>query len=186
MSELAGPTYCQGCGRANGATARRCMWCDVPLRKGALQRFEPTRVEIEYLGGIDGLDDPTTVRLEINQSGLELRSLVVGSKVGRISAYSIVDARVVDASTTTDGGRKRAPAWWWLVLGPFALLVRGKKLPDVKKHDYILSVRYNSGNEIRSAVFHREDKMGLSIVEGLARIVTALVHRTAVHPGVGS
>ena len=66
MSELAAPIYYRECGRANGATAMRCMWCDVPLRPGALQRLEPNRVRIEYIRGIDGLDDPTTVRLEIN------------------------------------------------------------------------------------------------------------------------
>jgi hypothetical protein len=182
MSELGTPTYCQQCGRANSAAARRCMWCDVPLKRGTLQKFEPTRVEIEYLGGIDGLEDPTTVRLTISSSGIEVRSLTPGSKMSTISAYSIIDARVVDASTVTDGGRARAPWWWWLVLGPFALMVRGKKLPDVKEHDYIFTVRYKRGNEVSSAVFHREDKMGLSMVEGLARIVTALVQRTAKYP----
>ena len=179
MSELAAPTHCQKCGRANGASAKRCIWCDVPLKRGSTQKFEPTRVEIEYLGGIDGLDDPTTVRLVINSTGLEVKTLVTGSKATRISAYSIIEARVVDASTTSEGGRDRRDWWWWLLLGPFALLVHGKKRPDIKNHDYMISVKYHSGDEIRSAVFHREDKMGLSMVQGLARIVTALVQRTA-------
>jgi len=182
MSEISAPAYCQDCGRANAASAQRCLWCGVLLRRGTLQRFEPTRVEIGYLGGIDGLEDPTTVSLTISGSGIEVRSLAPGSKLNKISAYSIIDARVVDASTATDGGRKRASWWWWLLLGPFALLVRGQKLPDVKQHDYILTLRYNSGDEIRSAVFHREDRMGLSLVEGLARIVSALVQRTVKYP----
>src|SRR5262249_44491735 len=99
MADTAAPTYCQECGRANSATALRCIWCDIPLKRGAVQRFEPVRVDIEYMGGIQGLDDPSTVRLEINSSGFEVRSLVTGSRVHKIPAYSIVDARVVDAST---------------------------------------------------------------------------------------
>src|SRR5260370_30754879 len=124
MSEIGVPTYCQQCGRANAATARRCMWCDVPLTRGSMQRFEPTRAEIQYLGGIDGLEDPITVRLTISSSGIEVRSLTPGSKMSKISAYSIIDARVVDGSTVTDAGRMRPPWWWWLVLGAFALLFR--------------------------------------------------------------
>ena len=182
MTDPAPPTYCQECGRANSATALRCIWCDLPLKRGAVQRFEPVRVDIEYLGGIQGLDDPSPVRLEINSAGFEVRSLVTGSKVHKIPAYSIVDARVVDASTSTDGGRERAAWWWWLVLGPFALLVRGKKRPDVKQYDYMFTIRYKAGEQLLSAVFHREDKMGLSMVQGLARIVTALVQRTARYP----
>ena len=47
------PTYCQECGRANAAAARRCIWCGLPLvDKGTPARFEPTRVEIDYLDGI--------------------------------------------------------------------------------------------------------------------------------------
>jgi hypothetical protein len=127
------PIYCQQCGRANGASAKNCIWCGLPIKQGFMQRFDTTRVEIEYLSGIDGLDDPTTVRLVITGGGLEVSELHAGHKAVRISAHSLIDARVVDASVTVDGGRGRAPWWWWLVLGPFALVVPGKKRPDIKR-----------------------------------------------------
>src|SRR5215471_17476354 len=79
MSGISAPAYCQECGRANAASAQRCLWCGVLLRQGHVQRFEPTRVEIGYLGGIDGLEDPTTVSLTISGSGIEVRSLAPGS-----------------------------------------------------------------------------------------------------------
>jgi hypothetical protein len=59
-------------------------------------------------------------------------------------------------------------------LGPFAIAVPGRRAPETKKHDYILTIRYKTEGEIKNAVFHREDRSGLAVVEGLARIVMAL------------
>jgi hypothetical protein len=176
------PIYCQQCGRANGVAAKNCIWCGLLIKQGFTQRFDTTRVEIEYLSGIDGIEDPATVRLVISGSGLEISKVLPGNKTFRISAHSLIDARVVDASVLVEGGRGRAPYWWWLVLGPFALLVPGKRKPDITKHDYILSIRYSAAGVVRCAVFHREDRMGGSMVEGLARIVAALVQRTVSNP----
>ena len=171
------PIYCDECGRANGATAKKCIWCGAPTSNGSKSgRIETTRVEIAYLDGIDRFEDAGPVRLIVSTEGIEVAELIPGTRSVKIPASSIIEANVVDASTMIEGKRVR-PTWWWLALGPFALLVPGKKAPDVKEHDYILTIRYTAENEIRNAVFHREERIGLSVVEGLARIVTSLVRQ---------
>ena len=170
------PIYCDECGRANGASAKKCIWCGAPTSNGSKAgSIETTRVEIGYLDGIDRFEDAGPVRLIISVEGIEVAELIPGTRSVKIPASSILGANVVDASTMIEGKRERSKWWWWLAIGPVALLIPGRKTPDVKEHDYILTIRYKAGNETRNAVFHREDRAGLSVVEGLARIVTSLV-----------
>lgn len=177
------PIHCQECGRANGASAKRCIWCGVPIvDRGAPEEFAATKIEIDYLDGIERLDDAATVRMVISRDGIEISETVPGSRKFKISASSIIDANVVDGSTVVEGKRVRS-GWWWLALGPFAVFVPGKKAPDTKKHDYLLTIRYKEGSETRTAVFHREDRSGLPVVEGLARIVRTLVRLHAERHG---
>jgi hypothetical protein len=170
------PIYCQACNRANGAAAAKCIWCGVPL-SGAVSkgRVETTRVEIEYLDGIDRFEDAGPVRLIISTEGIEVAELIPGTRSLKIPVASLLGATVVDASTMAEGKRLRRPTWWWLALGPLALLFPGKRSPDTKVHDYILTIKYLSGDEVGNAVFHRQGRAGLSIVDGLARIVASLV-----------
>lgn len=171
------PIYCDECGRANGASAQKCIWCGAPTAKsGTAGRIETTRVEIGYLDGMDRFEDARPVRLIINSEGIEVAELMPGTRSVKIPAASIIEATVVDASTMIEGQRAR-PGWWWLALGPLAWLIPGRKTPDVKEHDYILSIKYTAGTETRNAVFHREDRSGLAVVEGLARIVTSLTRQ---------
>jgi len=172
------PIYCHECGRANGSAATKCLWCGVPISDvfASASRIETTRVEIGYLGGIDRLEDPGPVRLTIGADGIEIAELVPGTRSIKIPASSIIEANVVDSSRMVEGKRAR-PAWWWLALEPLALAFRGKKTPDAKEHDYILTIRYQGKNEVCNAVFHRVDRPGLAVVEGLARIVSSLVRK---------
>jgi len=168
------PIYCDECGRANGEAAKKCIWCGLPLKEAiGNQRVETTRVELGYLDGIDRFEDAGPVRLIIGSDGIEVTEIIPGTRSIKLSAKSIIDARVVDASTMIPGKRVRS-TWWWLALGPLALFVPGKRAPDTKEHDYILTIKYKEGEKVCNAVFHREDRAGLSVVEGLARIVTAL------------
>lgn len=177
-TNLMTPVYCQECKRPNGAAAKKCIWCGVPL-SGAVQtgRVDTTRVEIVYLDGLDRFEDAGPVRLIVSNEGIEVTELMPGSRSIKIPAASILGANVVDASTMTEGKRRRRPTWSWLALGPLALLFPGKRTPDIKVHDYILTIRYRTGDEVRNAVFHREDRSGLAVVEGLARIVSAITRR---------
>ena len=172
------PIYCQECGRANGAAAKKCIWCGVPIKHETDTRpIETTNIEIAYLGGVDRLEDAGPVRLIITSDGIEIAELMPGSRSTKLPASSILEATVVDGSTLVEGKRVRS-RWWWFALGPFAFLVPGRKTPDIKSHDYILTIRYKSGNEIRNAVFHREDRAGLAVVEGIARIVSSIAKRS--------
>src|SRR3989442_14990655 len=168
------PIYCQKCGRTNGPAAKKCIWCGVAISAdGTVGKLETTRVEIGYLDGLDRFEDPGPVRLSINGEGIEITELVPGSRSVKLPASSIVEANVVDASTMIEGKRVR-PRWRWLALGPLAFAVPGRRTPDTKSHDYILTLRYKAQAKIRNAVFHREDRSGLAGVEGLARIGLAL------------
>ena len=138
--------------------------------------FEATRLEIEYLSGIDRLDDPGPVKLVVGPDGIEINEIIPGSRTIKIAAEKIIDATVVDASTVIEEKRKRRPIWWYII-SPLAVAASGEKLPDKKKHDYIITIRYEEEGEIRNAVFHREDSLGLSLVNGLAQIIALLVRR---------
>ncbi len=174
------PIYCDECGRANGATAKKCIWCGLPISSGGKSgTIQTTRVEIGYLDGLDRFQDAGPVRLIISAEGIEVAELIPGTRSVKIPAASILEANVVDASTMIAGKRERPKWWWWLMIGPGALLIPGKKTPDVKEHDYILTIKYTAGDETRNAVFHHEERVGLSVVEGLARIVTSLVRQNS-------
>ena len=177
------PVHCQECGRANGAAAKRCIWCGVPLiDRGKPSSFDPTRVEIDYLDGIERLDNPAPVKLLISADGLEVTELMPGSRSIKIAAASLIQASVVDGSTVVEGKRVRSP-WWWLALGPFAVVIRGKKKDDVKKYDYLLTIKYRAGGAEHNAVFHREDRAGLTMLEGLARIINMLIRMRSKESG---
>ena len=174
-SLLMTPIYCHECGRTNGALAKRCIWCGVPVMSQAVaSSFETTSIEVDYIDGIERLDNPTPVKLTISAEGLEVRELMPGSRMVRIAAASLVQANVVDGSTIVEGKRERS-AWWWLLLGPFALVVKGKKSPDIKNHDYLLTIKYRKGSEECNGVFHHQGRVGLAKVEILARIINSLV-----------
>jgi len=171
------PIYCRECRRPNGASAKKCIWCGAPITDQLTEgKLEATRVEIGYLDGIDRFEDPMPVRLIVSAEGIEVAELIPGTRSFKIPASSVLGANVVDASSMKHGKRKRS-AWWWLTLGPAAVLVPGKKTPDIKEHDYILTIRYKGERDVRNAVFHREDRAGLAVVEGLARIVALLARK---------
>ena len=168
------PIYCQECGRANSLSARRCIWCATPIVHGGQPAsFDTTQVEIDYLGGIWRLDNPAPVRLTINSEGVEVSELMPGSRTVRIAGESLIRADVVDASIVNQPGKKRLSFWKALVT-PFNSQEWKRKSADTTKHDYVLTIRYKEGDEVCNAVFHRQDRAGRVVVEGLARIVNML------------
>jgi hypothetical protein len=175
------PVYCEHCNRANGADAPRCIWCGLPVTGASLGGdFEITRIEIEYLGGIDRLDDPAPVKLAVGPAGIEIHEIIPGSRNVKIAADQILDAKVEDASTFVEGKRKRRPLWWYLIW-PLGSPLPSEKPADTKKHDYILTITYEAEGDVRKAAFRREDRLGLSLLNGLARIIALLVRRNQQH-----
>jgi hypothetical protein len=180
---ISAPVHCRECGRANTATAKSCIWCGLPIvSKGAAHSFETRRVEVEYLGGIERLGDPAPVRLVISATGIELTEIMPGSRVVAIDLRSVVCAEVIDASQKNE--QHYAPRPWYLhtLFGSFARLIPRRQLPPVKKHDYLLTIRYREGEEVRSAVFRREDSAGMMTVTALAKMINSLVRLKESEP----
>ena len=171
------PVFCEHCNRANGANAPRCIWCGLPIIGDSLGGdFEITRVEIEYLGGIERLDDPAPVKLAVGPEGVEINEIIPGSRSVKIAADQIIDAHVEDASTFIEGKPKRRALWWYLIW-PLGSPPPAEKPSDTKKHDYILTIIYKAEDEVRTAAFRRGDSLGLSLLNGVARIIALLVRR---------
>jgi hypothetical protein len=168
------PIYCHECGRANGVAARRCIWCGSPIIEGGNPiSFDATQIEIDYLDGIERLDDPTPVRLRIDSDGVEVCELMPGSRTIRLPAESLIRADVVDASVQVKPKRERR-IWRKILLFPFGFGGGKDEEVETTQYDYVLTIRYKNGDGTRNAVFHRQDRAGLSIVEGLARIINML------------
>ncbi|HYP28192.1 MAG TPA: hypothetical protein VE262_15865 [Blastocatellia bacterium] len=174
---------CQGCGRTNGAAAKRCIWCGIPIiNRGNLNSFESTRAEVDYVDGIERFDDQMAVRLTITPSGIMVNELMPGSRSFTIEADSIIEARVADTSSIKEGGRQGASRKWRFMVGPLAVFVPGGRLPDAKRHDYMLTIRYKYNGQVLNAVFHRGDRVGLAMLDGLARTINSIVKQRAGTP----
>jgi hypothetical protein len=164
------PIYCQECGRANGRSAKRCIWCGLPIIEGdAPLAFDSTRVEIDYIGGIERLEDPAPVTMVVSPEGIEVIELMPGSRIVKIPAGSIIEAKVVDASEVAEASDKP----WWSAIGS----AKGKRSAATKKHDYLLNVKYYGDDDVQSAIFRREDKAGLQTVNALAWTISLIARR---------
>ena len=175
------PIYCDQCGRANGASAKSCIWCGVPMfNREAVGYAETTRVEIGYLDGIERLKDAAPVRLTISIEGVEVVELIPGTRSVKIPASSILETNCVDASAMIEDN-VASPLRWSLLRGlTKVFLPRTRtKSSAVKLHDYLFTIKYQDGEETHTAVFHREDRTGLAVVEGLVRIVTSLIRKSS-------
>ncbi len=176
--------YCQECKRANTSAAKRCLWCGVPLiDQGTIENFQTTQIEIGYLDGIERLDNPCPVRLVVGPAGVEVSELMPGSRMIKIAADQLTGARVVDSSIIEEGKVVRAGWRSWLLLGALALVLPSKKLPDKKKHDYILTISYNAAGEARNAVFQHQNWLGLTKVELFAGVINSIVRARKIRTG---
>jgi len=169
------PVYCSECERVNGSAATLCLWCGAPIVNAPVPPvFEPTQAELDYVGGIERLDDPTPVRLAISETGIEIVEIMPGSRKIVIPAEAVVDARVTSAGGPTPEKTSQQP--WWRRLGrSFSRKSRSAAMPGEESTNYALTIRYQEGGEERTAVFHRKGGAGLSMIRGLARSVASLV-----------
>ena len=169
------PVYCSECERVNASVATLCLWCGAPIINATIAPvFEPTQAELDYVGGIERLDDPTPVRLAISEAGIEIVEIMPGSRRILIPVADIVDARV------TGGGNPNpemiTPPPWWLRLGRSVLRRSPTGESSIEEIPvYALTIRYEEAGEVRSAVFHRRGGAGLSMIQGLARSAASLV-----------
>ena len=172
---LSAPVYCSECERVNASAATLCLWCGAPIINAIIAPvFEPTQAELDYVAGIERLDDPTPVRLAISEAGIEIVEIMPGSRKILIPAGDIVDARVTGAGKRSPEKITSPP--WWLRLGRSVFRrTRTADSPTEEIPVYTLTIRYEEAGEVRSAVFHRRGGVGLSMIQRLARSAASLV-----------
>jgi len=161
---------CHECGRPNSVTARRCMWCSVPISEDSAPRFDTKSVELDYLEGIDRFDDAGPVRLIVSSEGIEVLELMPGSRSVKIPADCILETRVEDSLSSHNGDDGKS--WKRLLKVPSAGASRNAA--GTAKRQSILTIKYRIDGEIRDAIFCRDDPPGASAVAGVAKIMSTL------------
>ena len=163
---------CHQCGRPNGASAKKCIWCNASFSADVpVEAFGTTTVEADYLEGIDRLDDPGPVRLVISPDGIEVVEVLPGSRSIKIPAASILEANLT-YSTDTEESQQRP--WWRRAIEPLSFASTSDRTRDVEASDYILTIKYRDGDEVRTGVFSRSDRQGLMLARKLAGILGKL------------
>lgn len=162
---------CPECGRPNSVTARRCIWCSVPVSEDAALRSDTKSVELDYVEGIDRFDDAGPVRLIVSSEGIEVLELMPGSRSVKIPADCILETCVED-SPASHNGRTYDKPWKRLLKVP---ATRGSKdTASTAKRQSILTIKYRIDGETREAVFCRDDPPGATAVVGVAKIMSTL------------
>jgi hypothetical protein len=141
-----------------------------PAQSSALVRVQ---VEADYVGGIDRLPDPLTVRIAVDGAGLEISELMPGTRIVRLDANSLLEARVVDASTWTETASHRS--WADRLLSMLFGRRRDSLAAKIKNHEYVLTIRYRGADGNGSAVFKRSDRSGYSDLQSAAQASAALI-----------
>jgi len=165
-----GAINCQGCGRPNSVTARRCIWCSVPISEDAARRSETKSVELDYLEGIDRFDDAGPVRLIVSSEGIEVLELMPGSRSVKIPADCILETRVEDSLASHNGDDSKS----WKRLLKVSSASASRSTASSAKRQSVLKIKYRIDDEIREAVFCRDDPPGASAVAGVAKIMSTL------------
>ena len=138
----------------------------------AAAKFATTTVELDYLDGIERLDNPEPLRVQISAAGVQVEEILPGSRKSMIPADALIAVEFTDATVVIEKEKKPA-LWGWLWLGSRSRTAdeSGQEV----RHDYILTIRYRAGGEVRTAVFHREDSLGKTYVANVAKTLNALI-----------
>lgn len=167
------PVQCSECHRPNSPSASLCLWCGVLLdSKAAFEHFPTTVVELDYLNGIDRLDNPMPVRLTTNADGIEIKEVLPGSRIFLIAADSIIEARVLDKIERIKV-EKRSSLLQKLLNESSSL--QNQQFKEQITHDFILTLWYRLDDKVCTAAFHREDDAGKAMVNNTAKIINSLV-----------
>lgn len=159
---------CPECGRPNSVTARRCIWCSVPVSEDAALRSDTKSVELDYVEGIDRFDDAGPVRLIVSSEGIEVLELMPGSRSVKIRADCIIETRI-EHSPASHNGRTDNKPWKRLLKVPATSASK-----DTAGRQSVLTIKYRIDEELRKAVFYRDDPAGASAVAGVAKIISKL------------
>lgn len=165
--------HCHQCGRPNAASVKKCIWCNAQIADGVPSgAFDTTTVEADYLEGIDRLNDPAPVRLVISPNGIEIVELLPGSRSIKISADSIIEANLAHSPGDERPTERR---WWRSVIEPLRFgPAPGEKKGVTLSRDYVLTIKYRDGDEVRTGVFSRSDQPGMEFERKLTLILAKL------------
>jgi hypothetical protein len=149
------------------------MWCGLPIISDETTgSFEASQIDLDYVGGIERLDEPVPVRLLVGPRGIEVIEIMPGSRRVFIAGDSLLEARIEPASPGP--GAKASPRAR-LVIGKFNIRIPGGRARISASREYYLTIIYREGPETRSAVFHREESRGASSIKEIARTIAMLI-----------
>jgi len=176
------PVKCFACQRPNSPAAIRCLWCAVLLNEDpAAGNGNRLQMELSYLGGLDRLDSPMPVSLLVTAEGVEIRELMPGSRIVKIPAASIIEARVVN---NVDKIRVAGKISWWRKL-IFDEETNKKKVRTKEEivREYVVTIRYRSEDKTFNIAFRRDDATAAATAEKVAEAVNSLLKvKTAEAP----
>jgi hypothetical protein len=139
--------------------------------------IEPTQAELDYIGGIERLHDPTAVRVTVSEAGIEITEVMPGSRKILIPAADVVDASVTQAENApSDESGKQT--WWNRLRRSVSRTAKAGQILHSDGRDFTLTIRYRENNTVQSAVFQRQGNPGLLTIQLLARAVASLARLT--------
>ena len=164
--------HCHQCGRPNGASVKRCIWCNAQISAGGSARpFDITTLEADYVEGVERLCDPTPVRLIVSPDSIEVVEVLPGSRSIKLPAESILEANL---AYSADGEKQTERAWWQSALEPLGFTSVPTSRNGVEGRDFVLTIKYRDGDEVRTGVFTCSDPHGLGLARKLTRILGEL------------
>ena len=140
--------------------------------RGARQPFPTTAAELDYLNGIERLDNAMPVRLTVNADGIEVKEVMPGTRVFQIAADAILEARV---TRRVEKIKVEKPLSLLQKILLDDSILPQRQFTEEFLHDYILTVRYRFDGKTCSAAFHREEKEGKSLINSVAKAINQLL-----------
>jgi hypothetical protein len=166
---------CFECGRVNGPAARRCIWCGLPVIDEETEKsFETTQIEIDYVSGIERLDESMPVRLAVGAAGVEVIEMMPGSRRVLIPAHELIEARAQLAGSGDDR-QKATRRRRQFTIGKLSIPIPSGRQAGRETQEYVLTIKYGDESGTRIAVFRGEEIGGRSSIDTIARTISLLI-----------
>jgi hypothetical protein len=148
------------------------MWCAQATGLDDGRNTPFASVEVDYLSGLERLNDPTPVRIVVDADGVTVSELMPGTRTTRIPSQRIIGALAL-ANTAVAEPEPELPNWLRSRREVAAAPpIDHGHLPE-ETRGHALKIRYRDGDEIKTAVFKRDDAAGFSLIDRIARSITS-------------
>ena len=173
-----GTVNCFSCHRPNSPAAIRCLWCGALFQDATVaNNVVVIQGEFTYLGGFDRLDSPQTVSLRVTSEGVEIKEMMPGTRAVQIPATAILEARVV---RNIDKVRvDEAVSWWRKLFFDDETNQKNLRQKEEILREYIVTIRYRSGDKLFSVAFRRDDATASMTAEKVAKAINSLLQPNA-------